>query len=265
MAVIILTSAPSSPGVTTTALALSLTWPRDVLLADCDREPSQAVLAGYLRGADPGGRGLAAIAQLHRQGRQLHEEVLRQTIPLAEGGAIHRYFLPGFAHPGAVRLFDGVWRNLSESLEGLNDRGIDVIVDAGRIGPNGLPGGLVSSADLVVLVSRSTLRSLAATRLHLSVLREQVEALPTATPLGLMIVAPSKPYSSTEISKLFQIPVWAEIPKDPKAASVLLDGAPEPRRFLDQIFMDRVRAQAKALHERVEGQRMQREAVTVHG
>ena len=36
MAIIVLTSAGGSPGVTSTALGLSLTWPRPVLLADCD-------------------------------------------------------------------------------------------------------------------------------------------------------------------------------------------------------------------------------------
>lgn len=53
MAVIALASATGAPGVSTAALGLALTWPRHVLLADCDREPAQAVQAGYLRGMDP--------------------------------------------------------------------------------------------------------------------------------------------------------------------------------------------------------------------
>ena len=44
MAVLVLCSPVGSPGATTTALGLALGWPRDVLLADCDRDPSQAVL-----------------------------------------------------------------------------------------------------------------------------------------------------------------------------------------------------------------------------
>lgn len=75
MAVIVLTSATGSPGVTTTALGLALTWPRHVLLADCDREPGQAVQAGYLRGMDHGGRGLMTLAHLHREGTLLAPEL----------------------------------------------------------------------------------------------------------------------------------------------------------------------------------------------
>ncbi len=73
MAIIVLTSAGGSPGVTSTALGLSLTWPRPVLLADCDRHPNQAVLAGYLRGLSAGGRGLGGLvrpfSQRHPQGQ----------------------------------------------------------------------------------------------------------------------------------------------------------------------------------------------------
>lgn len=264
MAVIVLTSAPGSPGVTTMALALSLTWPRDVLLADCDREPSQAVLAGYLRGLDAGGRGLSSVAQLHREGRSLQEELLRQSVPLTEGEDTKRRYLPGFSHPAAVRLFDGVWHGLGEAFEMLDSQGVDVIIDAGRVGSNGLPGGLCIAADLVLLVSRSTLRSLAATKLHLPILKEQVAGLATETPLGMMIVAPTKPYSSEEIAKLFQIPVWSEIPNNSRAAEVLLEGSAEPRRFREQLFMATVRGQAKSLHERLEKHRSQREAVLAH-
>ena len=42
MAILILTSAGGSPGVTTLAVGLALTWPRPVLLADCDPGAHQA-------------------------------------------------------------------------------------------------------------------------------------------------------------------------------------------------------------------------------
>ena len=57
MSVIVLTGGPGSPGVTTTSLGLTLCWPGDVMLSDCDRDPAQAIPAGYLRGLDLGGRG----------------------------------------------------------------------------------------------------------------------------------------------------------------------------------------------------------------
>ena len=90
MAVIVFTSGPGAPGVTTTALALALTWPRHVLLADCDRDPSQVVLAGYLRGLDSGGRGLPSVAQAQREGRPLGDELWLHTLPLTEEEHVER-------------------------------------------------------------------------------------------------------------------------------------------------------------------------------
>ena len=128
MAVLVLCSATGSPGVTTTALGLALGWPRDVLLADCDRDPSQAVQAGYLRGMDHGGRGLMALAQVHREGAALATEVWRQALPLTSGEDTRRRFLPGFASAGASRLFEHVWGALGEAFESLDEGGTDVLV-----------------------------------------------------------------------------------------------------------------------------------------
>ena len=54
MAILLLTSAGGSPGVTTLAVGLALTWPRPVLLADCDPGAHQSILAGYLAGTSSG-------------------------------------------------------------------------------------------------------------------------------------------------------------------------------------------------------------------
>ena len=50
MAVIALGSAAGSPGVTTSALGLALTWPRPVLLIEADPTGGSAMLAGFFRG-----------------------------------------------------------------------------------------------------------------------------------------------------------------------------------------------------------------------
>jgi len=55
-----LTSTGGSPGVTTLAVGLALTWPRPILLADCDPGAHQAILAGYLAGRSTSGKGLVA-------------------------------------------------------------------------------------------------------------------------------------------------------------------------------------------------------------
>ena len=152
MAVVILTSATGSPGTTTTALGLTLSWPRDVLLADCDREPSQAIQAGYLRGLDHAGRGLHAIARLNRERQPVAPHLLQGSLPLErEETDLARFFLPGFSHPGAVRLFDHVWAELAAAFSRLGETGVDVIVDAGHIGRDGLPLSLLAEADAGIL------------------------------------------------------------------------------------------------------------------
>ena len=262
MAVIVLTSGTGSPGVTTTALGLALTWPRHVLLADCDRDPGQAVQAGYLRGMDHGGRGLMALAHLHREGTLLAPEIWRQTLPLIQHGEQQRRLLPGFTSAGASRLFEHVWASLGEAFEMLGDRGVDVLVDAGRISVNGLPLGLLGVADAVIVCVRSSLRSLAAARIHLATLEDQLRAMPTQRPAALAIVGPGQPYSSAEISAQFGLAAWVEQGWDPKSASVLSDGTDEPRRFHDSRFMGRFRSETKALSDRVTRARELAESVS---
>lgn len=251
MAIIVCASAAGSPGVTTTTLGLALTWSRDVVLADCDRDPSQAVQAGYLRGMDHGGRGLAALARLHRENRALAPDLWRHTVPLTQGGEQQRHFMPGFSQPATVRLFDNVWAELSDAFAALDDQGVDVIVDAGRVGRDGLPLPLLAQANAVCILSHTSLRALAATRLHLPLVADQLDQLPVAAALGLILVGPNEPYSSAEIAAQFGTPCWAEVERNRKLASVLSDGAPEPKKFQQCSLMNQYRAIGLRLRERI--------------
>lgn len=263
MAVVLLASATGSPGVTTTALALGLVWPRHCLVADCDRDPAQAIQAGYLRGMDHGGRGLMALAQLHRESTPLAPELWRQTLPLTQGADRERRFLPGFSTAGASRLFEHVWGPLGEALASLDERGIDVLIDGGRISSAGLPPGLLAAADAVVVCVRSSLRSLAGARIHLSTLEDQLRSMASPTPAGLCVVGPGRPYAAGEIAAQFGLPSWLEPSWDSRHAEVLSDGAHEPRRFHEGAFMGRFRADAKALSERLIRTRQAAAAVRV--
>ena len=211
MAVVLLCSASGAPGVTVTALGLTLTWPRDVLLVDADRSPSQAVLAGYLRGASGHDLGLPGLLQAHRERRPLQDAVDAQSIPLpeppgpkgtADGPA--RRFLPGFVHPGTVDVFTSVWRDLGLALRAARH---DTIVDAGRVGHRGLPSDLVDAADVIGVVARTSLVALAALRLQLPTLLDQV----SADRVGLILVGAGRPYRSKEVAEQFGVGVLAEI------------------------------------------------------
>ena len=251
MATIICVGGPGSPGVTTTALGMALTWSRDVLLADCDRDPSQAVQAGYLRGMDHGGRGLAALARLHRENRALAPHLWRHTVPLVQYDDFQHRFLPGFSQPATVRLFDSVWQDLADAFRELDEKSVDVIVDAGRVGRDGLPMPLLAQADAVCFLTRTSLRALAAARLYLPVVAEQLDRLPVPKSLGIILVDPNQPYGSSEIAAQFGIPCWAELERNDKLAAVLSEGAAEPRRFAESSLMNQLRAMGLRLRERI--------------
>lgn len=237
MAVLMLTSTAGAPGVTTLAVGLALDWPRPVLMADCDPGAHQAVLAGYLAGQSPNGKGLLRVAEAHRDGRPLQDVVLDQALPLGGIAAQGRLFLPGFTKPGSSALFAGVWPDLLDTFNQLDDAGMDVIVDAGRVPAQGLPSALLDGATLTCLVLRSSLRSVMSARVHQSPLLE----LAPAGSAGLIVVGEGAPYSRHEIAPALGLPVLASVPHDPPAAFHLSDGGPRPRRFESTAL-------AKALH-----------------
>jgi len=149
-------STGGSPGVTTLAVGLAITWPRPVLLADCDPGAHQAVLAGYLAGRSASGKGLLRVAEAHRDRRPLREVVLDQTLPLSDEADSHRHFLPGFTRPGSAMHFGAVWEDLAEAFDRLDDVDIDVIIDCGRMGPLGPPAALLERTALTAVVLTST-------------------------------------------------------------------------------------------------------------
>ncbi|NLT30578.1 MAG: hypothetical protein GXX86_09005 [Propionibacterium sp.] len=226
MAVVCLASATGAPGVTSTAVGLTMFWPRDVILIDIDRDAGRPILAGFLQGQDAGGRGMGAHTAAHREGRDL--EPLAQVFRLIEDATVQRLFHPGFAHPAAAALFEPVWEEFAESLRGLRS-GFDIVLDAGRVGP-GLPDPVLALADLLVLVVRSDLRSLAGLGGVIEATTERASAV--GTRVALLVVGPQRPYSSRDITAQFGQPVLVTLPWDPDAAAVLSDGATHTRRFI---------------------------------
>ncbi len=243
MSVLLLTSAGHAPGVTALGVALAVTWPEPVLLVDADRQPDQSVLAGYLQGADPAGRGLGGLLQAHRERRPLASCLDAMTVPLGDAG---HAFLPGFSHPGMVSLFGPAWTELADALEAA---GRTVLVDVGRIGPDGLPPALVTACSGVVVVTGSRLVDLAALRLYLPL----VVAAAGEERVGLVVVGPGRPYGSGEIGHRFGVPVWAKLAWQPTEAAVFAAGEPEPRRLMGSAYVEDVRRLGEVLAERTQG------------
>lgn len=230
MSTIVLTSASGAPGTTVTGLGLTLAWPGDALLVDADRSASQAVLAGYLGGTTAHGQGLQRLLQVYRERGDLGGAVLAERLPLplppvgareraVAGPSFRRDFLPGFTHLGSIDLFDAAWPALADLFRAAP---FDVLVDAGRLGHRGLPAELAASVDLVGLVCRTSLVSLAGVRMHLPAL---MDAAPPGR-CGLVLVGPGRPYAADEVAAQFGVPVLAQVAWDPAAAGDLSDGCP---------------------------------------
>ena len=250
MAIVVLTSAGRAPGVTTTALGLALAWPRPVLMVDADRTPTQAVLAGYLRGERPGQQGLGGLLQALRERRAFEEVIDTQTIELPPILAAEQpvRFLPGFPHPGVVGLFGAAWPDLVAALAA---RQGDVLIDAGRIGSEGLPLPLVQAADLVLMVTRTSLVSLAGLRLYLPALAEAAGPDRTA----MILVGSSMPYGRAEIQQQFGTTIAAELEYAPVPAQVLSEGAPVPRRYAGGSYFRGLTLAAGSISGRLEAAR----------
>lgn len=218
MAVVALTSASGSPGVTTTALGLALAWPRPVLVVEADPTGGSALLAGYWRGQKDH-VGLVDLAMADRAGvlsdalPRIVLEVANTDVTVLVGSKAHEHA------PALARLWDpllGVLRDLA---------GRDVIVDAGRLGLEGSPRPLVIHSDLTLLVSGSSLPALAAARSWARTLAADVMPGHEAK---VLLIGEGRPYRAGEIARTLGLPVAGAIEWDPKRAAVYSVGAPYP-------------------------------------
>lgn len=249
MAVIALTSAKGSPGVSTTALAMTLTWARPVLLLEADTTGSSSYLAGYFRGATAHNVGLVDLALAHRD-NDLLASIHRSSLALPGDTA---RLVPGLTSPVQARTLAPVWESIAAALHNLDQHGTDVIIDAGRLGTLGGPLPLLRSADAVLVVTRSNLPAIAALRAAVPVLREDLRTSGAGTDvLSLLVVGQGKPYPAKAISDAVGVPTTANLDFDPVAAEVLSYGSPAPRRFQNSGFVRSISAANSALVAQLE-------------
>lgn len=215
MAIICVTSASGSPGVTTTALGLVLAWPRPVLLVEADPTGGSGILAGYFQGQLAHSSGLIELAMAHREDA-LAAELPHQLVDLPGSPA---RLLPGSRSHAQSGSLTPLWPALLDALRELDGTGQDVVVDAGRLGLDGSPTPLLYGADLTVLVTRSTLPAVIAATSWAHTLRERCEATPTQ--LGVVVVGEGHPYSGREVAAVLGLPLLACVAWDRRSAAVL--------------------------------------------
>ncbi|WP_438307074.1 hypothetical protein ACSHXN_47335 (plasmid) [Streptomyces sp. HUAS TT11] len=251
MAVIALAGCSGAPGVTTSALALLLSWPlqagRRMILAECDPDGG-AVLHGLLQASLGDRYGLRNLSVAARKG-EFSEAFWRQLIDLSgEDGAREsprdRLLLPGITDPTQAASLGPVWKILAQMFRGIDaESGHDVLIDLGRRGAYGSSGVLAEQADAVVVVVRNTLRCLQAAESRVRALEERVGDIS-------VLLINEGPYPAGEVQRVLQVPVLATLPYAPDDARVLSDGAEQPRRFTNSPLMKAARTSSSLLFQR---------------
>jgi hypothetical protein len=237
MAVICLTSASGSPGVTTTAVGLAFCWPRPVLVVEADPTGGSAILAGFLRGTTPYDVGLTDLALSPLGVADVLRDVVRPLSPNVVVVAGTRN------HAQAAALRD-LWEPLALALSDLESTGQDVIIDAGRLGLVGSPQPLLDAADVTLLLTRATLPSISAARSWAEMVRQP--GIGWRHP-GLLLIGEGHPYRDSEVAKVLGIPVVSDLPDDPNAAAVYHRGASTPRGFESGPYVRALQAASQAV------------------
>jgi hypothetical protein len=210
-----LLSAGGSPGVTTAALALSLGWPGQVILAECDPSGGD-ILAGLFAGHMPARNGLLALAIEAGQSPDAAAAALwPQLIELDDERG--RLLLAGISDPRQGTALAPAWPMLAATLAA---QPADVIADCGRLDTRGGPEPVLTVASLVVLVLRPSLRQVSKARARVEMLTQM---LGRSSRVALLLVGEGT-HSPREVGRALGIPVAATLPHDAKAAALLSDG-----------------------------------------
>lgn len=239
MAVYALVSAGGSPGVTTTALALALTWPSRVVLAECDPACGD-ILAGLYAGHLSAPGGLLGVAfEAGRGGSAVVAELDRQLAPLDSTG--QRMFLAGLSDPRQAPGLAPAWPAVARAMA---CHVADVIADCGRLdASDAQPFAVLTEAAAVVLVLRPTLRQVARARPRIEML---AQLLGGTERIGLLIVAEGG-HSPKEIASALGVRVLASMPQDGKTAAVLSDGEGRRHGLAERPLMRAARTAGQAL------------------
>jgi hypothetical protein len=220
MTLIAMVSAKGSPGVSTAALACTLTWPASpeapVLLAECD-PAGGALLAGHLSRYDlPTDRGILPLAGAALRGTA--EKELPGLLIDLDAGKHERLALTGLSDPAQGASLHPAWGAIGEVLTALSHAGWTVLADCGRLASAYPPWPLLRQADVVLLaLNTRSLATISPAVPALAALRR--ELAPTPAVLGLLPIGDGTP--ARELSRHLMAPIAAEIAGDSGTAAVL--------------------------------------------
>jgi cellulose biosynthesis protein BcsQ len=219
-------SAKGSPGVSTAAIALGLTWAGAAVVADLD--PAGGDLSVRYRDQegrplDPD-RGLMSLAAAVRRGSEgAHVEEHLQ----AAGGRLP--LLVGVARPEQVTALGTSWQHVARALTTMP--GHDVLADCGRVLPGSATMPVLTQADAILILTRPTMEELYHLRERLRGLTETMRLRDLdAVPVGIAVLAGERDRDS--VPDVAQVIAAAGLPAtvvgafaiEPKTAAALRYG-----------------------------------------
>ncbi|MBO0822951.1 MAG: ParA family protein, partial [Actinobacteria bacterium] len=205
-----LVSPGGSPGVTTAAVALALTWPASAIVAECDPGGGD-ILAGLLAGQVPAERGLMehAIAA-ERHARTAAIDLGADLVALDARNS--RMLLPGLTDPRQVAGLAPAWQAVTATLTAQPS---DVIADCGRLDAGaGQPAAVLSAARAVAVVLRPTLRQVWSARPRVDMLTELLGGRDRV----VLLLTGGGTHAARDVADALEAPVVAVLPHDPRAA-----------------------------------------------
>jgi hypothetical protein len=207
-----LASVKSSPGATTTALALGVCWPaaQRPVVVECDPAGGDVAMRFGLA-AEPGLVSLAAAA------RRSHDPGLfwRHAQKLPGGLDV----VAGPVGAGRARAaldvlaaVPALWRCAGEQAA--------LIADCGRLDPGAPTLTVLRAADVTLLVVRNEIGELAHVAERAEAVADSVGGAAGAGRLGLLLVG-ERGYPRDEIADAVGLPIAAVLPIDPRGAAAL--------------------------------------------
>ncbi|MCH9816663.1 MAG: hypothetical protein K0U64_09495 [Actinomycetia bacterium] len=250
MSLIVFGSGSGAPGTTTSVLAMASVWHKPAIIVEADTNTASAIAAGLFRGTLDPAAGLASLAQTWRKGDNLAAELPGALAPIGSSVAsvlageaigVNREQLPQFQ----TEL-------LAACLAYADAASADVFVDVGRVNWPQDVAVFTQAADVLVVVSRSTLSGVAAATSAwdlLSQTRQQSAAQHRIQPPPgfLCVVGPNQPHSIREIAELLQICDYQSIQLDPVRAEIYSLGTAPPPELARSPYALSVRDCAEAV------------------